>query len=259
MTVTTRKCEWGEIRFTKTDTIHRYDLFGSEVTNGRVPGASTVAKIVGDGIPPWWGMKVGVQGICALADRGIGDDVQTTDEFIELLKEHKLTVNDVRDTAGFRGTAVHRFIAQDPRPDIEEFAPEERPYIRSFLLWEEDAQPTYLAFEQMVAHPLYNFAGTYDARVKLGDRECIVDWKTSKRVYTEMHYQLAGYELAASACGENKTDAQYVIRLDKDGGFPEVVKCEAIAEDFITALDLYASRKAVEKRIRAGKREKTAA
>jgi hypothetical protein len=103
-----------------------------------------------------------------------------------------------------------------------------------------------VALEVQVASLEHGFAGRYDVRcmidaARLGlppglKRLCLVDLKTSKRIYPLTHYpQLAGYELASVEMGFPATDAQFVLNTHPDGTY-SFEQSYATGEDFLAYL-----------------------
>lgn len=231
-----------------------------------VPSASTVLQVLEKGGLSWWGMKVGVQGAVALASGGHVDldDVhpdcldEVSTQVIELLKQHKLTVNHVKDKAADRGTNVHSalelYAETGTLPNPENYPENEAGYVRGLVRFLEDAQPVVEHSELMVATEL--FAGRFDMVASLAGEgvvktypkradKCeevsgrwLLDLKTSKGVYPSYHLQLAGYEGAMEECGYGPVDQTGVVRVTDDGRY-ELVKGRATFEDFLAVLDVY--------------------
>lgn len=152
-----------------------------------VPSVTTVLGVLDKPALPWWGMKVGVEGVVELLHRGVlkSDDLADesvlvdeaysqvdTDDIVRFLTQQKLTVNHVLNKAGDRGNSVHAAfedwanIGQLPHPEI--YPETERGYIhglRAFLLdLSENAECTNLRPEVMVGSPKWGYAGRYDLR-----------------------------------------------------------------------------------------------
>lgn len=183
----------------------------------------------------------------------------TKESIVDLLKQHKLTVNHVRDQAADRGTNVHSALEAwvktgvTPNPDF--FPENERGYVEGLVRFINDAHPHPLMSEVMVAS-LDGYAGRFDLLANL-DGEVVVktyptkppvreqvngvwllDLKTSKSVYTTYHLQLAAYRKAMEECGYGWVDAVGVVRLTDDGRY-ELVRGKATYEDFQAILGAY--------------------
>ena len=167
-----------------------------------VPSVTTVLDILSKDGLPWWGMKVGIEGVIELARRAIlvpadfhrdwlddprwQEDGWTVDEIVSVLTREKLTVNHVRDQAGDRGTAVHSVLehwADTGRfPDRDLWPAEQAGYIaglQQFLSHLPSAEP--VASEVMVGSLEHQFAGRYDIRFKTSEPHQIVRHRTPKR------------------------------------------------------------------------------
>lgn len=171
-----------------------------------VPSVSAVLGVLEKKGLPWWGQRIGIEGVLALFNAGMlrplyevgaqtGDrahlTVNTTegyvqanpDQIVELLTKQKLTVNHVRDRAGDRGTAVHDALevwAKDgTKPDPEMFPHEERGYVVGLLAFLNDvpsAEP--VAAEVMVGSLEHGFAGRYDIRFRTTKEHAVVVHRT---------------------------------------------------------------------------------
>jgi hypothetical protein len=169
-----------------------------------VPSVTTVLGVLDKPALPWWGMKVGIQGVMTLCNLDLvrifthgqqsalvvrnetGWMVAGEDQIIELLTKHALTVNHVRDKAGSRGQVVHDALeswAQTGNlPDPSIYPPNEKGYVLGLLAFLKDvpsAEP--VASEVLVASLKYGFAGRYDIRLKTTEEHRVVIHRTPKR------------------------------------------------------------------------------
>lgn len=170
-----------------------------------VPSVTTVLGVLEKKALPWWGMKVGIEGMLDLHRQGIlrevpvgsqrvlavpgplgvgeaGLVVAGVDEVVAQLTSSKLTVNHVRDKAGDRGTAVHdafELWANDGTlPDPEMFPAEQRGYVEGLLAFLADAQPEPVGAEVMVGSVEHGFAGRYDVRLRITEERQVVYKRT---------------------------------------------------------------------------------
>jgi len=225
-----------------------------------VPSVSTVLDCLEKGGLSWWGMKVGVEGALHLIDSGFASSPEDDAErVIELLKEHKLTVNHVKNQAADRGTNVHSalesWVETGVTPDPNLFPENERGYVQGLLAFINDAHPHPLHSELMVAS-MKGFAGRFDLLANL-DGEVVtktypkrkpirsqisgawlLDLKTSKDVYPSYHLQLAAYREAMTECGYGTADHAGVVRVTSDGRY-ELVESKASFDDFLHVLNTY--------------------
>jgi hypothetical protein len=110
---------------------------------------------------------------------------------------------------------------------------------QAFIEWAETAHLKPIALEQKVYGN--GWAGTLDFNGYYQGKRYVIDWKTSKRFYPEMRYQVAIYRSAiedSEGCG--------VLRLDKETGMPEFKDTSKSYEQdkkiFLKMLDLYMER-----------------
>ena len=237
-----------------------YRLNGEEV-----PSVSQVLDILEKGGLSWWGMKVGIEGVCLLHESLTGEWWEHPDAVLALLKENKLTVNHVRDTAADRGTNVHTaletWVSTGVTPDPRFFPESERGYVEGLVAFINDAHPFARQSELMVAST-DGYAGRFDLFAHL-DGEVVVktypkrspiranvsgawllDLKTSKSVYSSYHLQLAAYDHAMSECGYGEADEMGVVRVTADGRY-ELVAGRAGYTDFLHILSAYRVLKSI--------------
>ena len=234
-----------------------------------VPSVTTVLGCLEKPALPWWGMKTGVQGVCELARRGrltsVLDWADNPDEVVSALTAHKLTVNHKRDRAATRGTNVHdaleAYADLGTIPRLDAFPESEQGYVRGLAKWLYEARPEFLKTEVIVGSARFGYAGRYDLLCRLPDDfggELVrVDLKTSGRVYESMFLQLAAYEEAAVECGEDPSDAQYVLRVGADGTYEFVRSC-ATFQDFADVLRCYQALQRVKAASKAARRAEKA-
>lgn len=262
-----------------------------------VGSVTNVLKVLDSPALPWWGMGVGIEGTIAMFNMGMlgsthaldsatlqqlltvkgagemgADIVAGKDEIIELLSKHGLTVNQVRDTAGDRGTSVHDALevwaTTGDLPDPEMFPPHEQGYVLGLIEFINDTKFIPEAQEVMVGSIEHEYAGRYDLRGSIPE-ECnvvvhrtpkrgeqrklwpastnLVDLKTSKGVYDKHALQLEGYEGASVECGYPATDKRAILHVGPNGTY-ELVESWATFEDWLTVLATYKALEAMKER-----------
>jgi hypothetical protein len=227
---------------------HTYTLDGK-----RLLGVSSVAKIGEQdtwGVASAWAWRIGYEGAVEVLKDCHEIFPYTKEEMREELKRRRLTPWHKRDSAARRGTAIHdalEHLAQhEDVPVLENFPENERGYVRALCRWYVDYRPSFEATEVQVVSEKYGYAGRYDVRaigpwqipsMPFATELALIDLKTSKSVYPTSHFpQLAGYELASVEMGFQPTDAQYILRVGRDGEY-EFVRSTATAEHFLAFLD----------------------
>lgn len=195
--------------------------------------------------------------------------VAGAEHIVSELTANKLTVNHVRDKAGDRGTAVHdafELWADDGKlPDPSMFPDEQRGYVEGLVAFLKDVNPEPVGAEVMVGSVKHGFAGRYDVRLQI-KKECQVvfhrtpvkgpqyatlkpgvilgDLKTSAGVYVSHHLQLAAYEGASVECGYEKTSAQGILHVSKEGNY-EFVRSHGTLKHFLAIKSAYDALKAI--------------
>lgn len=244
-----------------------------------VPSVTTVLGVLDKSGPlVWWAMKVGIDGVLALLDKTVvrPEEIVGTsvEELVQLLTEHKLTVNHVKDAAADRGVNVHSVLeswAEDgSRPfNLEAWPEHERGYVEGLdrffgAISHKYAGDSTLRAEVMVGSLEHLYAGRYDLRLTLTepvelvtksypkkqDRvetvpagSYLLDLKTSKRVYDTHFLQLEAYEKASVECGYDPTDYRGVVHVTEDGRYELVLNTEWTFDDFAVIRKAYAVMK----------------
>lgn len=78
----------------------------------------------------------------------------------------------------------------------EELTTDEWETVKTFVDWNNETRPEYILSEKTVISKKYKYGGTLDAVVKIGDTLYLVDFKTSKAIYTSHRVQIASYKQA---------------------------------------------------------------
>ena len=109
---------------------------------------------------------------------------------------------DKRDEAAEIGTVAHNMTeshikGDDPTVHLENLADEARTAAQrafdSYLEWERMTRLKITHQEIPLVCPKYRFGGTPDAIGLIDGDPCLIDWKTSKGVYTSFLIQLGAY------------------------------------------------------------------
>ncbi len=156
----------------------------------------------------------------------------------------------VKKEAADLGTKAHQF-AQDyiegKNPDIPEGDDKLQNAILAFLRLWNDLKIKPIAIEKHLYSRGWDYAGRCDLVAKLKGENSLIDFKTSKEIYTEFRYQTAAYAAAYSEMNPKKPiKNRYVFRFDKETGEPEVVNF--LPEDFNSDMEAFLGLLAVKKR-----------
>lgn len=139
----------------------------------------------------------------------------------------------IKSAAGDKGSKVHHAIEAllggfevkmeskfgNAHGEPEELALEEYEAILSFQAWFEATKPEIIATETVAYSEAHRYAGTIDFVCRIDGELWIVDFKTSKSVWTEYELQLSAYKhadhdwqdakLAILQVGYNRNKAGY--------------------------------------------------
>jgi hypothetical protein len=261
-----------------------------------VPSVSSVTDIFYKGGLDWWGMRVGISGVLSLIRRGefalspTEDDTGLTGAVIDSdgiwqyadmakpgdeianvearLKEHKLRVDKIKDSAADRGTNVHdameAWAITGNLPNPRDFSPEEAPFVQGLLDFLVSSRIEPVRNECLVGSYEHGFAGRFDLEcsqpfsgqkvvtrcdlktprlVEIPQGVGRIDLKTSSGVYFNNFIQIAGYELGAIESGYGESTWRGVLRVTKDGKYELRINPgggrSITTGDFLRALDAY--------------------
>jgi hypothetical protein len=149
-----------------------------------------------------------------------------------------------RNSAGVRGTAVHKLAEQVVTGE------EVEAYIR-FL---DDWNPRSVASELVVASREHGYAGTLDSIQDVPELGRVqVDYKTGNGIYGKDGLQVTAYQFADCCLWPEQgelpmptVDASYILHIQPDGyGLYPVKSDEESFETFLSVLEVY--RRAVQK------------
>lgn len=169
---------------------HRYKIDGRWATS-----VTTALKgIPKDALPRWAARTVASHAL---------DNISTLASSVEAfgygptLKMLAGVPDEKRDTAGVRGTDVHTLAEKYIAGEEVEVPAELAPYVRGYAQYVQDWNPTSIYDEVIVASRKHNYAGRLDSIQDIPDLGmCLVDYKTSNRVYGEHALQCAAYRHA---------------------------------------------------------------
>ena len=91
--------------------------------------------------------------------------------------------------------------------------------VKAFIKWEREFKPQWIDAERKIYCDKYKYAGTVDAVAKINGRVCVIDFKTSKKIYKPYHLQVAAYAQAIKRIdGLGRWPLGIILRLDKETG-----------------------------------------
>lgn len=90
---------------------------------------------------------------------------------------------------------------------------------KAFLKWVEDIEPDWKDAERKIYCDKFKYAGTVDAVAKINGRVCVIDFKTSRKIYKPYHLQVTAYAQAIKRIdGLRQWPLGIILRLDKETG-----------------------------------------
>lgn len=195
----------------------------------------------------WWGMQVGCAGVAELISRGVRPH-ENGELWVAQLSAAKLTVNDTLKAAGRRGTEVHDILeAYGKTGNLPDYVSDHAAgYARALGLFLLENNPEFLVQETMTASLKHKYAGTFDGKCvfqsgKFRSRYCMIDLKTSKKVYKDQHHpQIEAYEYSEVELGEDPTELRIIVRLAENGKYQMSVSTDTF-DDFYVLLKHYES------------------
>jgi hypothetical protein len=91
--------------------------------------------------------------------------------------------------------------------------------VKAFLKWKEECKPKWIDAERKIYCDKHKYAGTVDAVAKINGRVCVIDFKTSKKIYKPYHLQISAYAQAIRRIdGLRQWPLGIILRLDKETG-----------------------------------------
>ena len=88
--------------------------------------------------------------------------------------------------------------------------------MQNFHDWVESREIEWLACEKKVYSRSWEYAGTIDALAKINDKLCVIDFKTSAKIYKEYYLQVSAYCNAIGEMMGNLPKLGMIVRLDKE-------------------------------------------
>tara|TARA_R100001015_G_C4634250_1_gene200430 strand:- start:3160 stop:3855 length:696 start_codon:yes stop_codon:yes gene_type:complete len=90
---------------------------------------------------------------------------------------------------------------------------------KAFIDWQFKTKPEWIDSERKIYCDKHRYAGTVDAVARINDRICVIDFKTSKKIYKPYHLQVSAYAQAIKRVdGLKKWPLGIILRLDKQTG-----------------------------------------
>lgn len=219
----------GEIAIEFNPDRHTYKIVGERYFLVSVTGAT--GMINKPFLIPWAVNLAGEHLRKYLAN--LGDRAVTANELLPVVDEAVNQYNVKKEEATTVGSAVHDFamnfaqakIDGKPEPEfvsVEGFTDDQiEQYhngIDAFIDWYASHDVQFHAVERLLYSKHYKYVGTTDVVLTIGGKKLIGDYKTSKSIYSEYRFQLAGYRQAYEEETGEKLDGGVLLHFDKDTG-----------------------------------------
>jgi len=188
----------------------------------RVPSVTTILSVMAKPALKFWANNLGLEGI---------------------------NVRDYVDNLADIGTLAHTMCEEyltSEEHDKSKYTPDQietaKTCLSKFYDWVKENNPQDSECEIQLVSEKYQYGGTCDLYCTLNGKKVLVDFKTCKAIYGEMHTQVFAYKKLLEESGR-QVDECRILRIGRnaDEGFEEVVldKGEEHFERFQACLALY--------------------
>ena len=224
-----------EVRFENKG--HKYfvtdPLEGLDNDNG-IPSSTGVLSVIDKPGLLWWVANSASDYVREHLKPGVALDEIDIEVFA---KQVRLSRFQKSDRAKAIGSLGHRMVERDclGEEQDEPTNPEVLSSWHSWLEFKEASGLEVIDTEFLCYSRQYSYVGTCDIEAIAYGKAVILDLKTSKGIYPDMHLQTASYEAARrEEYPEKKYAATGIVRVPKDGGELEVAwrRPVEVAQDF---------------------------
>jgi hypothetical protein len=239
----------GEVKLDFYPDSHRYKLEGEKTY---LISATTCTGMIDKSrflIP--WALNCGERYLLKYID---SVSVLTKEELALKITESKKASELEKEEAADIGSLVHAFaqafseskLNGTPTPEIPTDAdPRIIAGINAFLDWYLQNDVKFIACEQVVYSRDHGYCGIFDVLAEVNGQKLIIDYKTSKAIYNEHRYQIAGYREAYEE-EYGKIDGAMILHFDKETG--EFNTLELTDEDHALDLPVFLACYTIKKR-----------
>jgi len=171
------------------------------------------------------------------------DQIKTEQEKVSMILLAKSSYREASQKARDIGSEIHDWInkwIRGEKPSIPK-DPLVLNGVNAFLKWINKRDVEFVESEKVIYSKQYDYAGFLDTEAKIGKKLCIIDFKSSKGIYTEMRYQVAAYQQAREEEMKKKYDSRWIVSLGKENGEFQAVELDDQEKDlkaFLGALNL---------------------
>jgi len=193
-----------------------------DVTNAEYPSVTSILNVLQKNLDYW---KMNTMGDAIIAKLKEAFEGKRLLDLEAIVKESKKAPNDYRDLKGNRGTFVHNVIEKRLNgEDITEPRGKD-PKLSALMFqldkWLENTKTEPVLVEAFLYSEKHGYAGTVDLvayQTRNGhDKDlALIDFKTSKNLYSPAIWQLAAYCQAYSELYNKTPSIAYIMHLDYD-------------------------------------------
>ena len=218
-----------ESKFSERSKIHS-PYYTSDGT--RVSGVTTVLNVIAKPALIYWAWDLGIKGI-----------------------DYKV----FRDELGDVGTLAHEMILahiQKRKVDTGEYGKRlidmAKNAFKSYLAWEKQHTLKPLLMEKKLVSEIHRFGGRFDYLGPVDDVLTLMDFKTGERLYDNIWYQMAGYDILLRELFPKLAPKQFMllnIGRSENEQFEQGTKqdLKLDTEIFMAALKIYQTEKRIKK------------
>lgn len=169
-----------------------------------------------------WATRLAQTHLCECLKNG----VEITEETIQVaITQHQT----YKKAAATIESAVHEWAESYIKAKVKERRELEMPEdpkvlngVIAFLKWVEENKIKFISSEQIIYSKKHDYVGIMDCKFTMGrEKHKIIhcgDFKTSKAIYSEYRYQVAGYQGADEEESGEVYGTKWIIRFGKDDG-----------------------------------------
>lgn len=135
-------------------------------------------------------------------------------------EEYDKTIEEALQIGNDTHAWIEEYIkADDDLVEILNIKPAPNRSVEAFLEWYAWSHAEFIESEQKIYCDKYKYAGTVDAVAKINGRVCVIDFKTSKKIYKPYHLQVSAYAQAIRRMNSMREwPLGIILRLDKETG-----------------------------------------
>ena len=155
-----------------------------------------------------------------LIDRWKLGEIKRESEKIQLINKAKKEWREAKQKAADIGNEIHEWVSDWILKKNPEMPEDEKVVngITAFLKFQKKHKIKWLESERVIYSKKHNYAGFLDAVGIMDNKLTLIDFKSSKRIYDEMKFQVAGYQIAYEEETGKKFDERMIVKFGKETG-----------------------------------------